>query len=234
VGQCRSLAMVKPQGIYHLSYLYEAVTGLNGATRRITLSMDFREEVATWYRWVAEKNPRPVSLHSIANRTPTLLGFSDAAGKLDGGMGGFWHLPEGGVVWWREIFPPSITSRLTRRSAGGKKMGDITINDLELAGIIANFVVIRQTLGDAAMKYAVLLSRADNVSAVSWIRRCSNKGKRVRQLLKILEELLDETECNILSTFIAGKDNLADLPSRSFTAEFLGFASAEETTGDDA
>ena len=217
-GQCQSLALVKPQGRFQISRFYGAITGLAGySSDKIVLNDDFLEELKGWKKWA--ENAKPVSLHAVAIRSPTLTGFSDAAGKKDGGMGGYWELGNGTVIWWREIFPLEITDRLTR-DRGEERIGDITINDLELAGVIANFVVLRQVLGDEGMRHAVLLSRADNTSAVSWIRKCVSKGRRGRLLLQILEELLEETECNILATFVAGVDNLADLPSRSFTKEF--------------
>jgi hypothetical protein len=171
VGQCCSLSQVKPQGSFAMSGLYGALRGLRGTTEAIHLSTDFLEELEKWRVWV--QNPERVSLHNLVVRDPTFQGWSDAAGTKDGGMGGFWRLGNEKAIWWRARWPHDITDRLTRLLVCGTRVGDITINDLELAGVIVNFIIIRQKLGKEGFKFAVLECWADNVSAVSWVRDAS-------------------------------------------------------------
>ena len=226
VGQCQSLASVKPQGYFKLSRLHDALVGLRGKKGMVRLSADFLEEVNGWKKWADSRDRQ--SLHNLVVRSPTHTGFTDAAGKFDGGMGGFWLL-EGKVIWWRVRFPDDLTEDLSRGDVVDKK-GDTTINDLELAGVIAGFVILRQELGDEALRYAVLQCFADNKSAVSWLQKKTVKGRKSRALLGILEELMKETNCSILADFVRGVDNLADLPSRSFTEKFHKLSPEETET----
>lgn len=225
VGICQSLACVKPQGRYQLNRLFASIVGSRGTSQKIKLHPDFWDQLELWRFWASF--PARVSLHNTVPRDPTHQGWSDAAGKYRGGIGGYWILDNGEVIWWREMFPSNLTDRLTVV----KGEGDITINDLELAGIIVNFYVLREFLPQGSLEFARPLCWADHVSAITWSSKGRGKGRKATALLRILERFERTTNCATEADFVKGVENIADFPSRSFTEEVGNLSVAATTRG---
>jgi hypothetical protein len=229
IGTCQSLAKVKPQGLKRLARLYQAISGLRGkAKRKIRLTKEFFGELEIWRRW--SNAPDRVSLNNIVRRSPTIQGFSDAAGTRDGGMGGYWLLGGGKVIWWREMFPHDITNRLSRYCRKtGRSIGDIDVNELELCGLVGN--VTAYEIHQPMEPFEVLRSDGDNKSTVAWNRRGMGRGQRATMCLDELSTIEERTRCNVESEFVAGVRNLADYPSRSLTAKFGRLTSQQTQEG---
>ena len=94
--------------------------------------------------------------------------------------------------------------------------GDLTINDLEMAGLLLHHLVL-ELLVD--LKHEHVAAWCDNTSTVSWARRMtSSKSKIGHRLVRALMMQINVNEASPLVTVsIAGILNkMADVASRSF------------------
>jgi hypothetical protein len=144
---------------------------------------------------------------------PDYMGFCDACKY---GTGGIWLSGKLGIdpTIWRIEWPPEITQRLVSRS---NPKGDLTINDLEMAGLLLHYLVLEELVPTLENKRAA--AWCDNTSTVSWARRLSCKRSFVGQrLLRALVIRHVATRSTPLAPWsIAGANNkMADLASRSF------------------
>ena len=75
-------------------------------------------------------------------------------------------------MYWRYSLAEALTLELKKQSVR-KQAGSITINLLELIGMMMSAFVMQIT-GNDRPEYAgdTVLLRGDNVSAVSWLNRC--------------------------------------------------------------
>ena len=158
---------------------------------------------------------RPTRCSQLVPGWPHFVGFCDAC---KWGAGGIWLSGKQGLhpLVWRVQFPPDITARFKSSS---NKQGDLTINDLEMAGLLLQFLVLEQVTDTLVDKRAA--AWCDNTSTVSWARRLTSKRSLVGQrLLRALSIRHVVTKCSPLAPWsIAGaNNNMADLASRSFRA----------------
>jgi hypothetical protein len=157
---------------------------------------------------------RPTHCRELIPGFPSYIGNCDASHH---GVGGTWLTsadPLSPCVW-RLPWPDDITA-----AAQAHKL---SINDLEMAGILLHWLMLEEAAGPLKHKHIALW--CDNTSAVAWTNRMSSRNSKVGQhLARALALRICDEQASPLTTFnIAGIDNgLADIPSRSFHAKGHG------------
>ncbi len=114
---------------------------------------------------------------------------------------------------WRIRWPKEVAQRLVSTS---NPTGDLTINDLEMAGLLLQYLVLEQLVN---LRHTHVSAWCDNSSTVSWARKMSSKRSIVgRRLVRALGLRIAVNEASpLVPVTIAGKNNpLADFASRSF------------------
>ena len=149
----------------------------------------------------------PVKCSQLVPGPPHYIGYCDACKY---GAGGIWFSGSQTLrpIVWRLKWPPDIV-KLTEQKR-------LTINDLEMAGLVLQYLLLEQLVPMANVHAAVW---CDNTSAVSWtVRMSSSKSVIGQQLTRILAlRMLVNKSSHLAALSIAGIDNdLADLASRSF------------------
>ena len=178
------------------------------ASPEATALQDFR----TLFRIVGK---RPTQCKELIPDWPDLVGFCDACRW---GAGGVWISGKQGIhpVVWRVQWPADISNSLRTKE---NPHGTVTINDLEMAGILLGHLVLEQRV--QSLKGLHNSMWCDNRSSVSWTSRlCSSKSTIGQRLVRALSLRFLATESSPLAPWsIAGRDNeLGDIPSRSFNA----------------
>ena len=218
LGKLQHACLAIPNGKGLLSPLYNLLppdTATRAPRRWIPVPKDSSaymalKDLRTVLKLVAN---RPTKCSQLVPGWPDYVGFCDACKY---GAGGVWLSGKSDLhpVIWRVAWPPDIVARLISRD---NPDGDLTINDLEMAGLLLHYLVLEQLLPDMAGKHAA--AWCDNTSTVSWARRQSCKRSRVGQrLLRALSIRHVATKSSPLAPWsIAGANNqMADLASRSF------------------
>ena len=146
------------------------------------LGWEFHDDIAFW-KWVIDQQLvrkrkslcAPIYYH--IKRTRARCYYSDASFTA---LGGF--CPEL-KVYWRYSLAEVLTLELKKLSVT-KQAGSITINLLELIGMMMSAFVMQITENDRP-EYAGdrVLLRGDNVSAVSWLNRCGGAREKRAALL---------------------------------------------------
>ena len=155
--------------------------------------------------------PTPVRL--LVSNYPNYVQFTDACGLGAGGIITPGLDPMQHWVWKFE-WPQDIKDSLVSWS---NKKGTLTINDLELAGIVLGWLVLEQVCKNLTYKHVGLF--CDNTSAVSWTHRGSTSTSTVAgRLLRFLALRQRKRQVSSLAPLhVAGEDNtMADIPSRAF------------------
>ena len=156
---------------------------------------------------------RPTKCNLLIPGWPHFVGFCDACRW---GAGGVWLSGKEAFhpTVWRVKWPADISQCLKSPS---NPEGDLTINDLEMAGLLLQYLVLEQNVASLANKHAA--AWCDNTSTVSWARRLSSNRSLVGQrLVRALSIRHLVTRSSPLAPWsIAGaNNNMADLASRSF------------------
>lgn len=155
---------------------------------------------------------RPTFCRELIPAEPNYVGYCDAS-KL--GAGGVWmsgnkSLPP---TVWRLEFPPEIQARVVMFS---NPQGNITNSDLEMAGLLGQFLVLEHI---APMQFAHAAAWCDNTPTVSWANKLSSSKSMVAaRLVRALAMRLHTNQASPLYTWsIAGVLNImADTASRIF------------------
>ena len=93
-------------------------------------------------------------------------------------------------MYWRYSLAEALTLELKKQSVT-KQAGSITINLLDLIGMMISACVMQITENDRP-EYAgdTVLLRGDNVSAMSWLNRCGGaRDKRAALVMRIMGRL---------------------------------------------
>ena len=156
---------------------------------------------------------RPTKCAQLVPGWPHFVGYCDAC---KWGAGGVWLSGKDDLhpTVWRVKWPDDITARLISTT---NPTGDITVNDLEMAGLLLHHLVLENIAGDLTHKHAA--AWCDNTSTVSWARKlCSKRSLIGQRLVRALSLRHVVTKSSPLAPWsIAGVNNkMADLASRSF------------------
>jgi hypothetical protein len=186
---------------------------LKNPVKPICITAALRSALLDWRTLVQHlgKNPTPVQL--LVTEYPNYLQYTDAC-----------KLGAGGVItpgleaiqfWvWQYEWPLDIQRELV---AATNKGGKLTINDLELAGLVLGWLVLEHVVADLTFKHVGMF--CDNTSAVAWAYKGSTStsiaAARLLRLLSIRQRVRQAS--SLIPMNIAGKDNaMADIPSRAF------------------
>ena len=212
MGKCQHAALGVPGGTALLAPLYRVIKTADRCQQPV-IRIHARSPQAQALRDLrtifAEIGKRPTSCAQLIPSFPHFVGFCDACKH---GAGGIWLSGSNTLrpVVWRFAWPPEVVQAMDS--------GLITINDLEMAGILLQFLVLEGLVPVHHIQSAVW---CDNTSAVAWVTKMSSKRSAVgQQLARALALRLVVTQSSHLAPLsIAGKDNhAADLASRSFKA----------------
>ena len=171
------------------------------------------ETLKDWRTIIHYMKNNPCSVLQLVTDFPNFIGFSDAC-KL--GAGGIWSpgTESCPYVVWKLEWPKDIQARLV---TDDNPNGDISINDLELAGIVINFIVLEIIM--PSLQYKHVGTYCDNTSAVSWANKLrTSRSIPAARLLRLLGLRVLASKSSPLTTLsIPGDDNkMADVSSRAF------------------
>ena len=212
VGKCQHACLGIPGGKALLSPLYRllyAATTKEQATvyihKQSPQAMALKD-LRTMFLIIGS---RPTYCAQLIPGTPAYVGHADACKY---GTGGIWLAGTKSLhpLVWRMQWPPPVQARF--------ESGHLTINDLEMAGLLIHYLLL-EALVDVA--FLQLAAWCDNTSAVAWTTKMSSSKSLIgQQLTRALAlRLLTNQSSPLAALSISGIDNpLADLASRSFKA----------------
>ena len=156
---------------------------------------------------------RPTLCRQLIVGIPHYVGYSDSCLY---GTGGVWVAGKHTLhpCVWRLKWPDDIVALLFHKDTN--PTGTLTINDLEMAGILLQFLVLEALV---PLKHSHVSIWCDNMSAVAWTRNMGSSRSEIgHSLARALSIRICHNESSPLAAaHIAGKDNdMADLASRTF------------------
>jgi hypothetical protein len=192
----------------------------------IPMTEALRQALRDWSYMISYLKTNPTSVMQLVADEPWFIGYSDACGL---GAGGIWcsGTKQLAPILWQVEWPPDIkTSLITSEN----RSGTITINDLELAGIVLNWMALEQT--NINLLHAHIATFCDNTSTVSWSYKMrTSKSVAAGKLLRVLGMRIHQRQAStVIPSHIAGdKNDMADIVSRAFkTGKF--FAASNSLT----
>jgi hypothetical protein len=179
----------------------------------INLTPELKECLKDWQIVIRHMEKNPTSVLQLVSDYPSYIGYSDSCGI---GTGGTWSsgiesLPP---FLWKYEWPDDIKKDLV---TDNNPEGKISMNDLELAGMVLNLFALECNVPSLYHKH--IATFCDNTSAVAWTQRLrTSKSKVAARLLRVISIRLHKRQASsLLPMNIAGEDNtMADVVSRSF------------------
>ena len=209
-GKLQHASFAIPGGKGLFSIIHRAMAGLKPF---IKITPDIKQTLNDWTTVVRHLASCPTPVRLLVSDFPNYIQYTDACklgagGVVVPGMDPFYY-----YVWQFE-WPKDIRDELVSWT---NPKGSLTINDLELAGLLLGWLVIEYICGDLRFKH--IGSFCDNTSAVAWSLKGHTSTSIVAgRLLRFLalRQRIRQTS-SLLPMNIAGKDNaMADIPSRAF------------------
>ena len=176
---------------------------------------------------IREATANPTLCKELVMGPPDFIGVKDASIH---GVGGF-IVGEGKECLptvFRMEWPQWVKDEVLKTNAG--KKGTLTNSDLEMAGLLLLWLVMEEVCDLGSGSHVALFS--DNSPTVSWVNRLASRNSQVAdQLVRALALRLKLKRVSPLSTMhIAGKKNeMTDIPSRSFGSEKKWFCPEDKT-----
>ena len=170
------------------------------------------QTLVDWRFLVLAVAKRPTSIFQLISRPPHYISYTDACGL---GAGGVWCSGTSSLhpFLWQVEWPADIKSNLVTSK---NPLGSITINDLELAGIVMGWLVLEVIQKDLAFTHIGMF--ADNTSSVSWAKKgnttTSISAARFLHFLPLWQQARQAS--SLIPLYICGEDNkMADISSRA-------------------
>ena len=200
-----------PNGKALCSALYSAT---KGDPESVTITPMVKQSLNDWNILLHQISTRPTHVLELIPNPPCFIGFVDAC-KF--GIGGVWLSGTDTITpyVWRLELPLTIQNRLV---SDKNPQGTLTINDLEMAGILLQWLVLEH-ITPSTLQYKNPIIFCDNTSAVAWTNKFSTTTSLVAAHLLMALALRQHVHRTspLLVASIAGVDNdIADVPSRSF------------------
>jgi hypothetical protein len=128
----------------------------------IAMSNELKQCLKDWQTIIRHMETNPTSVRQLVSDYPSYIGYSDACGL---GAGGTWSSGMKNLhpFLWKYEWPQDIKEALVTDQ---NPTGTITINDLELAGMVLNLFALECNIQDLTFCHIALFF--DNMSAVSW------------------------------------------------------------------
>ena len=180
----------------------------------ITMTTDLKQILSDWQYIISFMEKHPTSIHQLVVDYPAYVGYSDACGL---GAGGIWcsGLSPLQPFLWQVEWPQDIKKNLVTAE---NPNGSVTINDLELAGAVLNWLAL-ELQPNLTLKHQHVGTYCDNTSAVAWAYKLrTSKSKIASRLLRLLSLRIHQSQATGLTPLnIAGENNdMADIVSRAF------------------
>jgi len=160
-----------------------------------------------------ESTTRPTRCNELVAGWPDYVGICDASSFGAGGVI-IGELSACRPTVFRVQWPPDITASVVSDT---NKQGTLTNSDLEMAGLLLLWLMIKHVCSGLAEKRVALFS--DNSPTVSWVQRMACRSSLIaEQLLRVLALRINtQRSCPLTTLHIAGDQNtMTDIPSRSF------------------
>jgi hypothetical protein len=179
----------------------------------ITITPLLRETLQDWQYMIKYMASNPTSVLQLVSEYPNFVGYSDAC-KL--GAGGVWSSGTEQIspFLWQQAWPIDIQEALV---TDDNPNGSITINDLELAGAVLNWLALEHQ--QLNLKHKHVATFCDNTSAVAWAYKLrTSKSIVAGKLLRMLGLRIHARHASsVIPKHVAGDDNaMADIVSRAF------------------
>ena len=117
-------------------------------------------------------------------------------------------------IIWQIEWPDKVKQRILTPA---NQTGDLTINDLELAGMVFGWLILESTLPDLKHQHVGIF--CDNTSATQWVSKLhTSASMRAARLLPMFSMRIHAREASSLTPLsIPGAENeMADICSRAF------------------
>ena len=186
---------------------------MQGSKPYVRITKQLRSAILDWRPLIRDLANHPTPVRLLVSDFPQYVLYTDsckigAGGVVTPGLDGIPY-----VVWQFE-WPEDIQNRLVTTE---NPKGDLTINDLELAGMVLGWLVLEYIWTKLSFKHIGLF--CDNTSAVAWAFKGSTSTSiaagRLLRFLAIRQRLRQTS--SLMPRSIAGRDNkMADIPSRAF------------------
>lgn len=179
----------------------------------INITPDIKQVLQDWRYIIQIMMKQPTSVLQLVVNYPDYIGYSDAC-RL--GAGGIWcsGLKTLQPFLWQLRWPNDVINRLVTVD---NPTGDLSINDLELAGAVLNWLALE--CQGIPLAYHHLATFCDNTSAVSWATKLrTSKSVVAGRLLRMLGMRIHKRMASsLVPVSIAGdKNDMADIVSRAF------------------
>ena len=192
-GKLWNLTYVVRAGKYFVWRLLR-LTGLHishskNQSHSVELKREFHDDLDFW-RWAIDEKlltagaSLSAPCYAAIKRMPKRLYLSDASFEA---IGGYCKKRR---VYWRYDLPLAFSAELKRKAAR-RETPSVTINLLELVGMVVTAWVMHELVGDRPETEGdPILMRGDNVAAVTWSNRCGGaKDKRAGLMMRMLGRL---------------------------------------------
>jgi hypothetical protein len=190
-----------PGGLSRFLCLYAP---LKGSHNRIALTSSTHDELDGWRMLLDSLASRPMHIHEIIPDFPTWTGAHDASGR---GMGGIYAGPDGVPYLWRH---PWTTTKAACLIYSSNPTGDLSINDFELAGNVAQLWLALPKMAPLS----AILNGSDNSTSIWWIRKGStNTSTPAECFLRLRSWLLRSTTLPPQQHFSLKKRKTSPMPA---------------------
>ena len=199
---------------------------LHGSPQFITITDTLKSIFTDWKYIINYMKNNLTSVQQLVPKYPSYLGYSDAC-KL--GAGGVWCSGTEPLqpFLWQVAWPADIQEAIITDQ---NPNGSLTINDLELAGAVLQWLALE--LQNISLKFKHVGTFCDNTSAVAWAYKLRTSSSIVAaRLLRFLSIRIHCRQASGLTPLhIPGEDNdMADIISRAFK-DGKFFAAAQNLT----
>ena len=199
--------------------------------RTVKIKPHVQDLLSDWTALIQLLTTRPTHVNELVEREPSYRGFVDAS---KWGVGGVWF---GGTSWlepivWFFQWPSNISDSLC---SSANPTGPITISDLELAGIVLQFLVLEAAMHrhKRKLQHQTVAIWCDNMPAVAWTYKFRASTSRIAsRLLRAFAVRLHTTKSALTNVnHISGVYNtMADVASRKHTTNPSDFLTKFSTT----
>ena len=201
--QHASLAIHGGRGLF--SPIYRAT---KGDPEFVTITKDLKRTLEDWRALIQHMTRVPTPIQLLVPDLPSIVKYTDACNIGAGGVivPGSRMVPH--IVWQFE-WPDDIKQ--------AKVLGTLTINDLELAGMVLGWLTIDALFTDLKFQHIGIF--CDNTSAVAWLRKGSTTtSSAAAALLRFLHIRIRHRQASsFIPEHIKGDNNdMADVSSRAF------------------
>ena len=207
-GKLQHASLGIPGGAGLFSPFYMA---LKGDPPNIFIGGYLRQALADWCHLLRAAANQPTSVLQLVTNKPNYIGFCDACKY---GAGGVWQHGSNPLDYhvWQLEWPTDIQKRL--RTADNMQ-GDLSINDLEMAGLLLHWLALECIA--PTLHHCHVAMYCDNTSTVQWsFKLAQSKSRLASHLLRALGLRIHQTRSSPLQCLpIPGSaNNMADEASR--------------------